>query len=159
MKKCKMKYLSVGLMLVSCLFVSNANCSQSGVGAIGNTNGELSIAKVQLTKPLALEYAISLFYDTSIDIAVIESQYKIGNRTINEFYSLPSHTSAYDIDVYSYNGEYMQHRRSMINSVLESSRKLDHSLKPPFDVQKSMEAKLDEKYAADVFIKGGYFGR
>ena len=58
MKICKTKYLPVGLMLASCLSVSNVNVAQSGEGVAGSADGELSIAKVQFTKPLTLECAI-----------------------------------------------------------------------------------------------------
>jgi len=54
------------------------------------------------------------------------------------------YASAYDIDAYSYKQEYKRHRRSMINAVLESSKKLDRSLKSNLDMQNSMEDELDD---------------
>ena len=160
MRMCKKNYLLVGLMLVLALSVSNANPVQSNErvssvhGVADSANGELSIAKVQFTKPLEIEYAISLFHGMSIDIALIESHYEIGHRTLTEFYSLPSHTSPHDIDAHSYEQEYKRHRRAMMEAVLESSQKLDPSINFSFDMPNSMEAELDDTDSVDILVNG-----
>lgn len=155
MKKFKLNYLPMTLMLISCFSISEADTTLSTNNGFSNvSNNGLSIAKVRFFKSLKLDGLVSLLSDTNANIAIIESQYDIGSKVLTEFYSLPSNTSVYDINVNELKEEYRQHRKSMLNAVLKNSVKLNNKVNSNTSMFKSMNDILTNNTVTDILISG-----
>ena len=114
------------IFCVTCLPSSTINATQLETSLQVHDNMS-SITTVRFTRALKLEDMLLLLSEINADVAIIkiETEFNVGQRSITEFYALPSHTSVHDIDAHYLKEKYSDYRRSMMETVLKSSTKLD----------------------------------